>query len=68
MPLFTHRSFEVTFSRFFVRSIGECRLKGAAQYGLGDGDEFRGGQFALGVPPSTVQQPPWEIHTQKSFS
>ena len=60
----THRSFQVIFLQIFSAFL----LKGAARDGLGDGDGLGGGQFAFEVPPSSVQQPPWEIQSQKTFS
>ena len=63
----THRSFQVIFLQI-VSAFFFFLLKGAARDGLGDGDGLRGGQFAFQVPPPSVQQPPWEIQSQKTFS
>ena len=66
VPLFHSQVFPGNFSPGFF-----CFFflpKGAARGGLGDGDGLRGGQFAFEVPPPSVQQPPWEIQSQKTFS
>ena len=60
----TYRSFQVNFPQIFSAFF---LLKGAARDGLGDGDGLRGGHFAFEVPPPSVQQPPWEIQSQKNL-